>query len=162
VLLQILSIEYIWKPFAAGPTGFSNSCQNNQSRFNSNNMKSKILFVLSLLFGLMFINAGLNKFFNYMPMPKDIPAESMKDFGAMMEISWLMPLLAIAEIIGGLLVIFTRTRALGAIVCFPVMVGILLANSCVDTSGLPIVLPMVAVLGWIIYENREKYLPMVR
>ncbi len=33
-------------------------------------MKNKILFVVSLLFGLLFINAGLNKFFNYMPVPK--------------------------------------------------------------------------------------------
>ena len=41
-------------------------------------MKAKILFVLCLLFGLMFINAGLNKFFNYMPMPKDMPENSME------------------------------------------------------------------------------------
>lgn len=125
-------------------------------------MKSKMLFVLSLLFGLMFINAGLNKFFNYMPMPKDISAESMKDFGAMMEISWLMPLLAVAEIVGGLLVIVPQTRALGAIVIFPVMVGILLTNTCVDTAGLPIALALAAVLGWIIYENRGKYMPMLQ
>jgi len=36
-------------------------------------MKKKILFVLSLLFGLMFINSGLNKFFNYLPSPKTCP-----------------------------------------------------------------------------------------
>lgn len=32
-------------------------------------MKQKIITVVSVLFGLMFINAGLNKFFNYMPVP---------------------------------------------------------------------------------------------
>jgi putative oxidoreductase len=125
-------------------------------------MKSKMLFVLSLLFGLMFINGGLNKFLNYMPVPKDMSAESMKDFGAMMEISWLMPLLAVAEIVGGLLIIFPKTRALGAIIIFPIMIGILLTHICVDASGLPIALPLAAVLGWIIYENRAKYLPMVQ
>ena len=46
----------------------------------------------------MFINSGLNKFFHYMPMPKDMPEEMMKDFGALMEISWLLPLIAVAEI----------------------------------------------------------------
>jgi putative oxidoreductase len=125
-------------------------------------MKSKILFVLSLLFGLMFINGGLNKFFNYMPMPKNIPAETLKDFGAMMEISWLMPLLAVAEIIGGILFILPKTRAFGAIVIFPVMVGILLTNIFTDTSGLPIALALAAVLAWVIYENRAKYFPMIR
>jgi putative oxidoreductase len=123
-------------------------------------MKKKILFVLSLLFGLMFINGGLNKFFNYMPMPENAPAEGMKDWGAMMEISWLMPLVAIAEIIGGILIIIPKTRALGAIIIFPVMVGILLTHLLVDTSNLPVALVLAAILGWVIYEN--KYLPMIR
>jgi uncharacterized membrane protein YphA (DoxX/SURF4 family) len=125
-------------------------------------MKQKILFVLSLLFGLMFINAGLNKIFNYIPMPENQPAESAKDFEALMEIVWLMPLLAVAEIVGGLLFIFPRTRALGAIVIFPMMVGILLTHILVDSSTLPVALILAAILGWVIYENREKYMPMIR
>src|SRR5690554_7297165 len=82
-------------------------------------MKQKILTVLSVLFGLLLLNGGLNKFFNYMPVPEDMAEEMVKDFGAIMEISWLMPLIAIAEIIGGLLIIFPKTRALGAVVIFP-------------------------------------------
>ena len=125
-------------------------------------MKQKILTVLSVLFGLLLINGGLNKFFNYMPVPEDMPEEMMKDFGAIMEISWLMPLIAIAEIIGGLLIIFPKTRAFGAVVLFPVMVGILLTHIFVDTSGLLIALVIWAILLWIIYENREKYRPMFK
>lgn len=126
-------------------------------------MKQKILFVISLLFGLMFINAGLNKFLNYMPVDtKEISAPMMKDMGAFMEISWLMPLIGIAEIIGGLLFIIPKTRALGAIVIFPVMVGIILTNTLVDTTALPIALVLLAINLWVIFENREKYLPMVK
>jgi putative oxidoreductase len=125
-------------------------------------MKKKILFVLSLLFGLMFLNAGLNKFLNYMPMPEDIPEESLKDFQAYSEIIWLMPLIAVAEILGGFLVIFPKTRALGALILFPVMVGILLTHFIVDTSGLVIVLPMTAIFIWIIIDNIEKYRPLLR
>lgn len=125
-------------------------------------MKNKILFVLSLLFGLMFINAGLNKFFFYMPMPEDAPAEGMKDFAAMMEISWLLPLIAVAEIVGGVFVIIPKTRALGALIIFPVMVGILLTHIFVDTTTLPIAAVLAAILGWIMYENREKYFPIIR
>ncbi|TCC88225.1 DoxX family membrane protein [Pedobacter frigiditerrae] len=124
-------------------------------------MKQKITFVLSLLFGLFFINAGLNKFFNYMPAPEKMPEQLMKAMGAFMEIGWLMPLVGIAEVIGGILIIFPKTRALGAIIVFPVMVGIVLTNTVTDTSGLPITLPFVAILLWIIYDNRAKYLPMI-
>ena len=54
-------------------------------------MKNKLLFVICLLFGLVFINAGLNKFFNYMPIPEDMPEKVMKMFTTIMEIGWLMP-----------------------------------------------------------------------
>jgi uncharacterized membrane protein YphA (DoxX/SURF4 family) len=125
-------------------------------------MKKKILFVVSLLFGLMFINAGLNKFFNYMPVPKDMPEKLMKTMGAFMEISWLMPLIGIAEILGGVLFIPNKTRALGAIIIFPVMIGILLTNIIYAPSGLPIALVLLAINLWVIIENRAKYLPMIK
>jgi uncharacterized membrane protein YphA (DoxX/SURF4 family) len=125
-------------------------------------MKSKILFVLCLLSGLMLINSGLNKFFNYMPMPDDMPEDVMKMFTGMMAITWLMPLVGAAEIVGGILYIIPKTRALGAIVLLPVIVGIVLTHLTVDPSGLPIALALFAINIWVIIENREKYLPMVR
>ncbi|WGQ10531.1 DoxX family membrane protein [Pedobacter gandavensis] len=125
-------------------------------------MKSKILFVLCLLTGLMFINAGLDKFFHYMPIPKDMPEKMVKAGKAFMEIGWLMPLVACAEITGGLLLIFPRTRALGVIVILPVLAGILLTNITMAPSGLPIVLVLTAVILWVIIEDKEKYLPLIR
>ncbi|HVI47263.1 MAG TPA: DoxX family protein [Chitinophaga sp.] len=125
-------------------------------------MKAKILFVLSLLFGLMFINAGLNKFLNYMPVPKDMPAEAMKQMGAIMQIGWLIPLVGIIEIIGGVLFITKKYRALGAIIILPVMVGVILCNITSMPGGLVMAGPLLLINLWVIYENREKYLPMVR
>lgn len=124
-------------------------------------MKRKVLFVLCLLFGLMFINAGLNKFFNYLPVPKDIPAEMAKDMKAYIEISWLMPLVGIAEILGGILFIIRKYRALGALIVFPITVGVLLTNITVAPSGLPIALALMAINVWVIIENRERYMPML-
>jgi len=123
-------------------------------------MKNKIQFVLCLLMGLLFINGGLNKFFNYMPMPKDIPADAMKMFVAMMEITWLMPLLATFEIIGGLLFILPRTRALGAVILAPITAGIV-AHHLTIMMGLPMALIIAAVHVWVIIDHKEKYLPMI-
>lgn len=124
-------------------------------------MKNKILFVVSLLFGLMFINAGLNKFFNYMPMPDDMPESMLKLMAAFSEISWLMPLVAIVEIVGGALFISNKYRALGAIIIFPVMVGILLTNIFNAPSGLPIALILLLINLWGMYDNRKKYAYLV-
>jgi len=125
-------------------------------------MKKKILFGVCLLFGLIFINSGLNKFFNYMPMPKDIPEKMMKIMGAIMEIGWLFPLIAVAEITGGVLFITNKFRALGAIILFPVLVGILLTHILLAPSGLPLVIVLWGIELWVIIENREKYLPMIK
>jgi putative oxidoreductase len=125
-------------------------------------MKKKVLLVVSILFGLMFLNAGLNKFFNYMPVPKDMPEKMMKVMGAFMEIGWLLPLIAVAEIVGGILFMTNRFRALGAIIIFPVMIGIVLTHIFIEPSGLPMALPLFAINIWVIVENRGKYLPMVQ
>lgn len=38
--------------------------------------------ILCVLFGLMFLNAGLDKLFHYMPMP-ELPAEQIKIYEAL-------------------------------------------------------------------------------
>lgn len=96
-----------------------------------------------------------------MPVPEDLPQNVMNMFNAIVQIGWLMPLIATAEIVGGLLFIIPKYRALGAIIILPVMTGILLAHITVAPSGLPMALALLAVLVWVIIENREKYLPMI-
>jgi len=125
-------------------------------------MKNKILFVVSLLFGLMFINAGLNKFFNYMPMPKDMPESTMKVMTAFSDIGWLIPLVGVVEIIGGILFITNKYRALGAIIILPVMVGILFTNIFNAPEGLPIALVLTLINIWAIIDNRAKYKPLFK
>ncbi|OFZ02253.1 MAG: DoxX family protein, partial [Bacteroidetes bacterium RIFCSPLOWO2_12_FULL_31_6] len=85
----------------------------------------------------MFINAGLNKFLNYIPVPDDMPEAMVKLTTALMSISWLMPLIATVEIVGGILFIIPKFRALGAIIIFPIVVGIVLTHTINEPSGLP-------------------------
>lgn len=80
-------------------------------------MKNKILLVVSILAGLMLLNSGLNKLFQYMPMPELTP-EQLRLFGAMATITWLMPLVGIAEAIGGALMVIPKTRLIGALINF--------------------------------------------
>lgn len=124
-------------------------------------MRNKILTILCILFGLMMLNSGLNKFFNYMPMP-EMPEEVMKIMGAFMTLKWLMPLVALVEIAGGILIAIPKTKALGAIVILPVMVGIVVHHLTFDVAGGMISYIMVLINVWAIIENRHKYLPMLR
>ncbi|WP_240469783.1 DoxX family membrane protein [Cyclobacterium sp. SYSU L10401] len=118
--------------------------------------------IISLLFGLIFINSGLNKFFYYMPIPDDLPEKVLKTMEAFNSIGWVNPLVALVEILGGLLFIPGKTRALGAIVIFPVMVGIIVHHLVVAPSGLAVPLVLFGILLWLIIENRKRYFPMVK
>ena len=113
--------------------------------------------ILFTLFGLMFINAGLDKFFHYMPTP-ELPEETKKVFAALMVIPWILPLVGVNEFIGGLLAIFSKTRTLGAMVLLPVMVEILAQNFTVDLSGagIGIAVVLLIILLWILFDNTHK------
>jgi hypothetical protein len=88
---------------------------------------------------------------------KEITPEMQKVLEAFMTIKWLMPLVGIIEIIGGILFIIPKTRALGAIVILPVLVGIILHNIVFMPSGLLIAGVLLLIEIWIIIDNRHKY-----
>ncbi|SDB63429.1 DoxX protein [Flavobacteriaceae bacterium MAR_2010_188] len=124
-------------------------------------MKNKILLIVGIVYGLIFINAGLNKFLNYMSMPEDLPQEAIDTMDTILKIEWLMPLIAVVEIVGGLLFMISKFRALGAVILFPIGVGIVMTHLINIPSGLPLALILFAVLLWVIYENRAKYTQMI-
>lgn len=98
----------------------------------------------------------------YMPTPENLNPELVKDFEAIDEISWLLPLIGIAEILGGALIVFPKTRALGALIVFPVMVGVLLTHLFVDPDQLVTAIVIWVILLWIIFDNRSKYLVILK
>lgn len=119
-----------------------------------------VKLIVCILFGAMFVFGGSNKLFHYMPPPKLTP-EQMEVFGAMAKLTWLMPLLGVTETVGGILFAIPRTRALGAIFVFPIMVGIFLHHAVMEPTGLPMAAALMLINIWMIVDNRQKYLPMV-
>ena len=124
-------------------------------------MKKKVNFILSVLFGLLFLNSGLNKFLNYMPAPDDMPEAAGQLMYAFANSGWLFPLIAIVEILGGILYVLPRFRPLGAVIIFPILIGILLFHLVQAPSGILIPFLLLVINSWIMVENREKYLPMI-
>lgn len=119
-----------------------------------------VKFIICFLFGAMFINAGLNKIFNYIPTP-ELSEELTKINQALETVKWLLPLVGIVQIIGGILFIIPQTRALGAIMVFPIMVGIICQHICYEPIGLPFASVFALINLWIIIDNRNKYLPLI-
>ena len=125
-------------------------------------MKLKLFHLLSGILSLLLLFSGFNKLFQFVPVPPNLPVELVKDNVALEEIAWLMPLVAIVEITSAVLILFPRLRALGALVIFPIMVGVLLTQLTVAPEGLIMVLALWAILLWIIWENRERYMGLIK
>lgn len=124
-------------------------------------MKDKILMGLCGLVGLAMVVFGLNKFLNFMPMP-EMPQAAQEMFGHFMAIGWLMPLVAIAEIVGGILLALPKTRALGAIVLLPVVVGIIAHTFHMGELFKGPNLVFFLVIIWAIIDSKDQYMPMIK
>ncbi|AHF16293.1 MauE/DoxX family redox-associated membrane protein [Niabella soli] len=116
--------------------------------------------IVFTLFALVFLNAGLSKFFHYMPAPEMTP-EQMELMGAVVKIKWLMPLTGTIEILGGLLVIFPKTRALGALVILPVMTGILVHGITLAPDTIVLAGTLMLINIWMILDNYKRYRPIL-
>ncbi|WP_333850961.1 hypothetical protein [Epilithonimonas sp.] len=70
-----------------------------------------------------------------------------------------MPLIGAVELVGGLLFIIPKTRALGAIVILPIMIGIVLHNFTLFLTheGRIIAVILLLINLWILIDNRKKY-----
>ncbi|WP_235831899.1 DoxX family protein [Paenimyroides viscosum] len=90
-----------------------------------------------------------------MPMP-EMPAEMIKINEAMMTLKWILPLVATIEILSGILVLIPKTRALGAVMIFPVMIGILCHNATFMPEGLIIAGVFFLINIWMLVDNKEK------
>lgn len=91
-----------------------------------------------------------------MPIP-EMPEELLKIVSAFGTIKWLMPLIATVEIISGILFIIPKTRALAAIMIFPILIGIVLHHYFYAPEGLTIAIPLFLIDIWAIIEHRRKY-----
>ncbi|WP_286590134.1 hypothetical protein [Sphingobacterium sp. N143] len=65
------------------------------------------------------------------------------------------------EIIGGLLFLFPRTRTLGALVIFPILIGIFIHNVIFSPSGILMWAIVFMIWLWVVFENWGKYKKLI-
>ncbi len=111
--------------------------------------------IVFVLFALMFINAGLDKFLHYMPIPP-MSAELQKVGEAIGTVKWIIPLTGFIELISGILILLPRTRTLGALMIFPVLIGIIVHNATFMPEGLVISGILFLIEIWILIDNKDK------
>jgi len=119
-------------------------------------MNSKITMVLRLLLALILIVFGLNKFFNFMPMPpmEGPPGDFMAALG---KTGYMFPLIALTEIVAGALLLVNKFKGLALILVSIISVNIVLFHIALAPAGIGLA-AVVAILNIIlIYANWKKF-----
>ncbi len=129
-------------------------------------MKQKINLILSILFGGLLANTGINKLLpkdlKYMPKPEMLDA-AKATMRALVESGWIWEMIGISQIIGGILLMIPRFRALGSIVLLPVNIGIFLFHLIQDApERMPMSIMILAINIWFVYDCRKKYKPLFK
>lgn len=97
-------------------------------------MKTALNNVLFGFLGLIMVVFGLNKFFGFIPVepPAD---ETAQQFLGTMFTSYLFVVVAIGEIVGGILLVSKKTRLLGWLLLAPIMFNIVAFHLAHDFIG---------------------------
>ncbi|MEO5802166.1 MAG: DoxX family protein [Verrucomicrobiota bacterium] len=116
--------------------------------------------IVRLLLGLMFLVFGLNGFLNFIPVPKDMPAEIMTVMGSLVKAGY-MDVVSGTEILVGLLLLLNRFVPLALALLAPIIVGILTYHIYMVPSSIApgiVVLVMELFLAW---AYRNAFRPML-
>ncbi|TDM00363.1 MAG: DoxX family protein [Flavobacteriaceae bacterium] len=116
----------------------------------------KIIYTLiTTLFGLFMAMMGLNKFLPFIEQG-EMPPKSMEAIELLTTACWVMPLAGVVELLAGVLLMIPRLKNIGAIMIFPVLVGILLFNLKSESSFTPMTIGLLLINLWMLWENRER------
>ncbi len=97
-------------------------------------MNPKVVLGLRVLLGLFMLIFGLNKFANFIPQP-EMSGDALDVMMGFVKSGYIMPIVAIVEIVAGILLLIGRFVPLALVILFPVMLNALLFHLALDPGG---------------------------
>ena len=121
----------------------------------------KAKMIVRILLGIMMVVFGLNKFLNFLP-PFEL-AESAQGFmQALVDSGYIMTIVAIVEIVTGILLLTNKFVPLALVILFPVMLNALLFHLFLDIKGSPGALVAVAMNVFLFFAYKSRYEDVLR
>ena len=117
----------------------------------------KIATVIArVLLGLIFVVFGSNIFLHFIPMPPPPPTLA-GDFSKALFLSHYLHVVAVFQIVGGLILLIGRFVPLGLVLLAPVIVNIDLVHILMDPSGLPMAAVISILLVFLLWQYRDAF-----
>lgn len=121
--------------------------------------------IAGVLLGLLFIVSSVLVLFNLI---KDMPPPASPEAGQLMVVfgtTGYLTFVKVCELVGGVLVLLPRTRALGLLLLGPIITNILVFHQFVAKDGLVILNPTLVVMSalalFLVWADRAKWKALV-
>jgi len=118
-------------------------------------MKTTII-IARVLLGLILLVFGLNNFLQFLPMP-EMSAEAGEFMGALAKAGYFFPIIAIVEIIIGVLLLINKYTVLALVVLFPILLNAFLFHLFLDIGGIGIAALANILNIFLFITNKQKY-----
>ena len=121
-------------------------------------MKNTVQNIAIWFLAILMVIFGLNKFFGFIPVEPPADATAQSFMGAMFT-SYLYVIVALAEIVGGLMLLIPKTRFMGWLLLLPIIFNIVAFHIVHDFIGNGIrLLPtaLYLVISYLQFNNIKK------
>ena len=116
--------------------------------------------VARLLLGLIFFGFGINGLLHLIVQPTPA-AGAAAMISALMATGYFWPLLKIAEITSGFLLLSNRFVPLALAILAPILVNITAFYAALDVRGIPMMVVMLGLEIYLAWSYRRQYAPML-
>lgn len=116
----------------------------------------KAQLIIRILLGLMLVVFGLNKFLNFMPMPP-MPDAAGEFMGALAKSGYIMPIVAIVEILAGIALFANKFVPLALVILFPVLLNAFLFHLFLDVAGIGGALFAIGMNIFLFFTHKDSY-----
>jgi putative oxidoreductase len=113
------------------------------------------IIIARVLLGIVFVVFGSNAFLHFIPMPP-MQGQAGAFIGALINSGYVY-VVAILQLIGGLLLLVGRFIPLGLTLLGPVIVNIMLYHIFLDPSGLPLAGVISILTLFLLWAHRDHF-----
>ena len=122
-------------------------------------MNSKFTQIVRILLGIILIVFGANKIYTFIPLPQP-PQEAADFMASLANTGYILTVVAIFEIIIGLLLIFKTWVPFALLLLVPISVNIVLFHLFLDIPAIGAALLVAVLNGILLYKYKQKYRPL--
>jgi len=124
-------------------------------------MNKKIVFSISLVFGIILVVLGTMAFMN-LPLPGFYLPKALAFLQALGDTGYMNYIMGIIQILVGLMFITRRYVALGAVILMPISFNIVIFHLFLDLKTIIPGLIIFALNIFILYTEHDKYKSLLR